>query len=211
MPYARRDMSRLMLTSAGCKSHTLPVHNFGASCEFQRRTSDQICSTRAEPFRDRYRRLAFGTAAAASVATVAVMANAIGNALSGVLHNRGYRSSTLIMIGASGITVTSFAFFFVTLPVEIRIIAAIVFGATGGLIPSSLFASMPAVAPDGTNISALSGMLTQGSAMGLLVGPPAVAACVSWFGSWHAAIPCMVILGGLCILGGHALQRFEDR
>ena len=151
----------------------------------------------------------FGVLQAGTVGAVVIFFNAIGNGISGWLHGRGESSSRLIVSGSVGMALMAAIVFSLVVPVEIRIAAAIMFGLVAGLIPSSLFAIMPSIAPDASNISMISGMLTQGSAIGQLIGPPAIAACVTIFATWSVAIPSMMVLALLCMWGGIRLARFE--
>ncbi|MGI9363924.1 MAG: MFS transporter, partial [Rhizobiaceae bacterium] len=130
---------------------------------------------------------------AATVCAVVVFLNAGGNALSGWFHNRNYRFSTLVFTGTTGMGICGALIFVPELDVIWRIAAAAGFSLIAGLVPSSLFSEMPRHAPKPSAVSAITGLLFQGAAIGQFLGPPAAAALVVSFGTWFAAIPLMAI------------------
>lgn len=148
---------------------------------------------------------------AASFGAAVVLFNAFGNAFSGWLHSKGFASSTLIMWAALGIGISGSIVFLTDTPVSLRIAAALFYGAIGGLIPSSLFASVMLIAPNKSSFATVNGMLAQGSAFGQLMGPPLVATLVSYFTSWTVTIPLVLLVSFACLVGGWHLRRFEGQ
>ena len=130
--------------------------------------------------------------AAATVCAVVVFLNAGGNALSGWFHNRGYRFSTLVLTGTIGMGICGALIFVPQIGASGRIAAAAGFSLIAGLVPSSLFSEMPRHAPQPGVLSAITGVLFQGAAIGQFLGPPAAAALVASFGTWLAAMPLMI-------------------
>ncbi len=150
-------------------------------------------------------------ATAAMLGAVAVAANVIGNLASGVLLDRGFSRSGLI-IGTSAVMALMGAVIFLDwFGLGIRFAAAIVLSAVGGLIPGALFAGAPVHAPRPGLVASVSGLLMQGAALGQLVGPPAAGWLVSAAGNWSAAIGIMVLSAGLTCCSAFALGRIEAR
>lgn len=153
----------------------------------------------------------FPPVAAATAGAGFILTNIFGNLASSWLHGRGFRSSHLIMVGAAAAAILSPLVFSTALPPGVRIAVTLILGGFCGLIPSSLFATIPAHADRASNISAISGMLAQGSATGQLFGPPLVAAVVSAIGTWNAAMPVTIILALCTAVGGRMLLSSELR
>ena len=151
----------------------------------------------------------FSPVSAAIMGAGFILMNVFGNLGSGWLHGRGLRSSSLIMSGAAAVALLSLVVFNTGFPVELRIAGALLFGAFAGLIPSSLFAMIPMLAGRASAISVMSGVLTQGSALGQLSGPPLAAAGVAALGGWGTATPIMLMLAICTALCGWALARME--
>lgn len=144
-----------------------------------------------------------GAFAAATVCAIVVFLNAGGNALSGWFHNRNYRFSTLVLTGTIGMGICGALIFVPELDASWRIASAAGFSLIAGLVPSSLFSEMPRHAPQPGALSAITGLLFQGAAIGQFLGPPAAAALVAGFGTWFAAIPLMVLSAiavAVCVL-----------
>src|SRR5690606_37393673 len=59
---------------------------------------------------------------------------------------------------------------------DARYVLAIVFSAFGGLLPAAVFATIPAVASRAASGAVVMGIVVQASHIGLLSGPPVVAA-----------------------------------
>jgi hypothetical protein len=59
--------------------------------------------------------------------------------------------------------------------------------AAGGLIPGTLFATAPGIAPHGGAVATTTGLMQQGSCVGQFLLPPLAAAAASGRGGWAAA------------------------
>ena len=153
----------------------------------------------------------FTPVAAAAAGAGFILTNIFGNLGSSWLHGRGFRSSHLIMVGATAAAVLSPLVFSTSLPPGVRIGVTLILGGFCGLVPSSLFASIPILAGRASAISTVSGMLAQGSATGQLFGPPLVAAAVTATGTWNAAMPVTIILALSAAMCGRMLLSSEVR
>ena len=154
----------------------------------------------------------FTPSGAAAVGAFAVFCNAAGNLLSGWLHERGVRSTTLILFGLRGPWRSAGRWCCWTeLSGLLRTVAAGGLFICTGLIPSSLFALVPDHAPDRSVIATVSGIVMQGAAIGQLVGPPIGAALVAWSGTWQGAIPVVIVCAAICAGCALLIRRIGPR
>ncbi|MEM9106460.1 MAG: MFS transporter [Pseudomonadota bacterium] len=153
----------------------------------------------------------FTPSAAAAVAAFAVFSNAAGNLLSGWLHKRGVRSTTLILFGCAAMVLGGSIVLQDGVSSLLRTVAAGGLFIVTGLIPSSLFALIPDHAPDRSVIATVSGIIMQGAAMGQLVGPPIGAAIVAWTGAWHGASAVVLVCAVVCASCALLLRRIGPR
>ena len=128
--------------------------------------------------------LALGTASA--MTAIAVLANVPGNIAGGYLLRHGARRWALIVIAFFLLSLSAFAVFASELPLTIRYTAALIYAATGGLLPASIMSALPAYAARQDLVSTISGFVMQGTNLGQFLGPLLLAAVVSAKG-WAAA------------------------
>ncbi len=152
----------------------------------------------------------FSPMMAATASAIIVLFNALGNGISGWLHNYGLRYSTLIPIGCLGMAVGGGLVFAPELSGLWRMVAAAGFCGFAGLVPSSLFSEAPHRIPHPSFLATVSGLLVQGAAIGQLLMPPLAAAAVAWYGSWSAGITFMVIGSGFIAFCAFVLSRTGD-
>lgn len=144
-----------------------------------------------------------GPATAALLTAVVIAVNVPGNISSGWLQRHGVSARTMIAVGSLGMAVGGLGIFSSALPEEARFALCLLFSFTGGMIPSSLFATAPTHAPSLGHMGAANGLLMQGSAIGQFIGPPLVAAAVAAAGhSWSGAAVPMVAGAGLTVAAG---------
>ncbi len=154
-------------------------------------------------------RAGIDTADAAMLGAVAVAANAIGCFLSGFLLDRGLTRSQVIVATSLVMAVCGVVTFLDVFAFPVRYASALLLSAAGGLIPGTLFAGTPVHAPSERQVSSVNGMLLQGAALGLLVGPPAVGFIVTAAGTWQAAPLFTLPAAVLTILFAVMLGRLE--
>jgi len=82
-----------------------------------------------------------------------------------------------------------------------KIPLAIIFSAGSGVLPAAAFSGSAVHAPKPDLIAMASGLLAQGAAIGMLLGPPLMAIVVGGLGSWENAWWCMLV----CPIVGLAL------
>ena len=82
-----------------------------------------------------------------------------------------------------------------------KIPLAIIFSTGSGVLPAAAFSGAAVHAPKPDLIAMASGLLAQGAAIGMLLGPPLMAIVVGGLGSWENAWWCMLV----CPIAGLAL------
>lgn len=136
-----------------------------------------------------YAEAGFGVAAMAVLTAAAAAANIVGNVASGWLLQRGVAAVRLLAIGFLTMALAAVAAF--GWPGEgvgaaiLRYAAVLVFSATGGLIPGTLFSLALRVAPGNHAVASTVGLMQQWSAAGQFAGPPLVAAVAVAAGGWQ--------------------------
>ena len=144
---------------------------------------------------------------AALVTALVVLINVPGCLFGGWLMRRGASARGLVITGSIIMGLCSLGIFLPLLPDAARIAVAVAFSFFGGLVPPSLFNSVPPAAPTPSHVGAGNGLLMQGSSVGQFVGPPLVAWAVTLAaGDWRlAAVPmlaaCLTAIAAAVFLG----------
>ena len=149
---------------------------------------------------------ALGAVLTALVAAV----NMIGNVAAGRLLSRGVAPQRLLWCGFAAMALGTFlAFGAATADAPVwRYLGALLFSTVGGLIPGSLFALAPRLAPGERTVSTTVGWMMQWSAIGQFAGPPVVAWLAGRVGGWHAT---WWVTGACCVLGALLAWRMGRR
>jgi len=124
---------------------------------------------------------------AAALGALVVVVNIAGNAASGWLLTHGWSRRRLLVLSSIGMGVTAFGIYSSALVFELRYASALAFSVIAGLTPGTLFSSAPVVAPKPRLVASVTGLMLQGSAIGQVLGPPALAAAVERLGAWDYA------------------------
>lgn len=148
---------------------------------------------------------------AAYATAFAVLVNVPGNIVGGWLLARGWGRDRLIVGAAVCMAFCHLAIQAPGLPDETRYAAVLLLSLVGGLIPAVLFAAVPVHAGAAVALGAANGLLVQGTNIGQLIGPPAVAAVVTAAGSWTAAPWVFIPLAVGCAVVGAILGHLERR
>jgi MFS family permease len=131
-------------------------------------------------------RLGLSIAAAGVVSAAAVFANALGNLAAGLLLRRGVPLWIVLAAGFMTSGIAAFGVFNEAMPVVAVAAIATAILAITGLVPASLFAAAPVVAPTSALLAISLGLITQIGISGQLLGPTVLAAFVERFG-WGQA------------------------
>jgi MFS family permease len=128
------------------------------------------------------------SAGLASILTALVVAaNVPGNLAGGWLMGRGAGRRSLIVTASLLMGLSSLVIYGEGLPFAIRYAGCLFFAGIGGLLPAAVISGAPVHAPTQDLVATTNGMLMQGSQLGQMVGPPALALLISRAGGWHAA------------------------
>ena len=150
-------------------------------------------------------------ATAAPLTALAALVNLLGNLAAGQLGQRGAAPTRVLTAGYLAMALAALAAFGSVdgqgLPPALRYLAVLVFSGVGGLVPATLFALAVRVAPGEHTIASTVGWMQQWSALGQMLGPPAVAWVASAAGGWQYT----GMATGACSLAGLALTALLAR
>lgn len=139
-------------------------------------------------------------ASTSRLAALVVLCSVSGNIAAGYLLRRGAGSVLLLIVGAVVMGASALVVFNEAFGLTIRILFAFMFTAFGGLIPGTLFASVPRVADNPVAIGLLIGLILQFAGIGQLMGGFLVPAVVEFFHSWQAGgLICLAMAVAGCI------------
>lgn len=140
---------------------------------------------------------------AALITALVVLANVPGCLFGGWLLRRGLSARGLIVTGSLAMGFSTLGILLPTLPDAARMALCILFSFLGGLVPPSLFNSVPRIAPAPHLVGAGNGLLMQGSALGQFIGAPLVAFAVARAGGdWAYALFPMLTACAVTIAAG---------
>ncbi len=124
----------------------------------------------------------------ASVLTALVVAmNVPGNLAGGWLMSRRAGRRHLIVSAGLVMGLCSLAIYGEGFSFWVRFWGCLLFSGAGGLLPAAVISGAPVHAPRPDLVATTNGLIMQGSQLGQMVGPPALALVVSGFGGWEAA------------------------
>ncbi|MDO8606378.1 MAG: MFS transporter [Phaeospirillum sp.] len=131
-------------------------------------------------------RLAVSPGVAGMMAAAVAGANILGNLATGPLLRLGARRWAVMTGAGVVVLLTLIGIFSPDMPSDITYILCLIFSAVGGLLPGCILGGASIFAPDRRLVPVTLGLLMQGSNLGQLLGPVAVAAAVAG-GGWEAA------------------------
>lgn len=135
---------------------------------------------------------------AALLSAIALLMNAPGNILGGILLKRGFKRWKLLGFSSLAMGILSISIYSSNLPLSIRFISIMLFMLIGGIIPATALEGAVATAPEKRLIGTSNGLLMQGAQIGLLSGPPLLGIFISISGSWSYA---PIFIGTISITG----------
>lgn len=146
---------------------------------------------------------------AALMTALVVASNIIGNSMGGVLLHHGLPRWVLLAGVAGTLGLLAVGVFSGPFPVSVKLGLAFLFSAIGGALPTGCLSGAPVHAPTPAQVGAVNGVIVQGSNIGSLLGPPALAAAVAALGGWTPAgwLLLLPAAGGVAL--ALALGRLE--
>ncbi len=132
-----------------------------------------------------------GSAAAAVMTAVVVAVNVPGNLIAGWLLHRRFPRWLLMAGAAAAMGFAAVGIFDPGLSDGTRYALCLAFSAFGGMPPTALRAAVPSFAPTAAQMGTTNGLLVQGTNLGNVAGPPALAAVVTAAGNWESAVGLM--------------------
>jgi predicted MFS family arabinose efflux permease len=147
---------------------------------------------------------------AAVLSAIALASSVPGNLLGGWLLQRKVKGWILIAAGSMTMGLCSFGIFSGGASLLFRYAACVVFMCIGGIIPAVLIHGSVAYAPSPDLVSTSNGLMFQGAQIGLLAGPPLVAAVVSRQGHWQSApwiMAAVALIGVVLSLGLRSIEK----
>ncbi len=145
----------------------------------------------------------------ASLTAFAVVSNAGGGLAAGFLLQRGFDRATLIAVVGLTMAACAWLAFGSTLDFGWRYAAILALSAVGGLIPGVLFATAPFYAPSIAAVSTTVGLMQQGSGLGQLLMPPAIAALAQYSGGWSSTWIATGAAALVTVALGLAIRRYD--
>ena len=121
---------------------------------------------------------------AAFLTGVVIFGNIVGNVVAGALVHRGVEPGTLAAIALAVMGLSAIVIYATWAPFPLTVASAVCFTTFGGLLPASIFAAVPRLAPSPALTGPANGLAVQVSNIGSIIGPPLVAAVASWAGNW---------------------------
>ncbi|MBS0367252.1 MAG: MFS transporter [Proteobacteria bacterium] len=135
------------------------------------------------------------------------LANAAGNLLAGVLMTRHFRPAGLIGAGSLVMAVAALGIYLPAVGPFARYLLLLAFSLCGGLLPASVFASVPAAARGAGAAGTVMGLVVQGSNIGQLLGPPLAAAVAERAGGWQLTPVVLLPAALIALLAARGLPR----
>lgn len=149
--------------------------------------------------------------AAALFSALVVAVNVVGNVAGAWLLHKGVPRWSMVAAAMVIMAVTASLILGAFTPEGIKIPLAIIFSAGSGILPAAAFAGAPVHAPKPSLIAMANGTILQGAAIGMLSGPPLLAAVVGGLGSWEAAWWTMLICPAIGLVLAFGIYSRERR
>ncbi|MDH3240784.1 MAG: MFS transporter [Alphaproteobacteria bacterium] len=148
---------------------------------------------------------------AALLTVAAVTINLPGNILGGWLSHKSVPRGILVAAAGTMIVVAGPLIYLDLLPDGARFAACLVYSFVCGVVPAALLGAAPWFAPGPGQIATTNGLIVQGSHLGLLSGPPLVAALVGLTGGWQGGALLFAACGAGVLVFAALIHREEGR
>ncbi|MGE7469058.1 CynX/NimT family MFS transporter [Bosea sp. NPDC003192] len=155
-------------------------------------------------------RMQVSLATAGLLGALASAVNIIGNLAAGMLLARGASRSSLIIAASLVMGLSAAGIFLGLLPDTATFLLCVLFSMVGGVIPATLLASAPVLAPAAGLTPVVVGLMMQGSNLGQVVGPVAIGGVIEALG-WPSAAALVGGAAALAILTALGLRGIRGR
>ena len=148
---------------------------------------------------------------AALLGGIAVAMNIPGNLLGGWIVQRGARRWAVIAGVNMTMAICSLLIYAGGLALPLRYALCVLLSFVGGMLPAVVLAAGPVLAPSPRHVATTNGLIMQGSNLGQVIGPPAIAALAARAGDWTWSPLVLGTAAGLGILLALRLRELENR
>ncbi len=146
---------------------------------------------------------------AATLGSLVVVANVLGNVGAGWLIGRGVAPWLLLTVAFVMMGCCASLMFAAFTEPSIKVVLGLIFSACGGMFPGTAFVLAARLAATPAHVAMMAGLLLQGSGIGQTSGPLLTSAVVDASGIWSAAIPGFVSVAGLGLCCAMILRRLD--
>lgn len=150
-----------------------------------------------------------GVAPAALATALAVIVNVLGNVAGGWLIQRGVPRGRIIAATFIVISLAFLAIFSAGLPDILRYVLAVLYSLIAGTVPAAVLSAGMRYARSPGEVGAVQGLIVQLTNVGIFVGPPLIAAAVTWGGSWDATLWVLLGCSGVGLTAALGVARLE--
>jgi len=151
----------------------------------------------------------FSMTAALMASSLLPLINVFGSLVGGVLLFWKVSGWKMIMVASITMFIATLGMIGPGMPDLLRLFCLVLYSTIGSFIPAALFALAPKFAPSPMLIASTNGMLMSGGNAGIFFGPPAVAAVVSYFGSWFSSTLVFCSCAAICLVLSTLVRRLE--
>ena len=155
--------------------------------------------------------LGHSTTTAALLTALIFSLMGFGNVAGGWLLQRNVPRWRVLVVGNLIVGFLPLLIFASTTSDTLRIVIALIFAFSSGVVPGATMSAIPLHAPTPRDVGIVAGVLLQGSQFGFLIGPPALAAAVVAFGGWQQGVWLLAMLGITNVVLALVLRGIERR
>ncbi|MBL8699271.1 MAG: MFS transporter [Alphaproteobacteria bacterium] len=148
---------------------------------------------------------------AALLGSAAVAINIPGNLLGGWIVHRGAPRWLVVAGVSAAMGVCALLIYSAGLTLPLRYALCLLLSLVGGMLPAVVLGAGPSFAPSPRHLSTTNGLIMQGSNLGQVIGPPAVAAVAAGTGGWSGSPLVLTTSALLGVALALRMRRLERR
>ncbi len=146
---------------------------------------------------------------AALLGGIAVAVNIPGNLLGGWVVQRGAQRWAVIAGVNATMAICSLLIYAAGFALSLRYALCLALSFVGGMLPAVVLAAGPRLAPSPRHVATTNGLIMQGSNLGQVIGPPAIAALAARAGDWTWSPLVLGTAAGVGVLLALRLRALE--